>query len=89
MTYDPYRNRSPRDPYEKPYRVGAADSQTGFGAALLLGALLLAAIGGFIYYGSSDQPSVASNDMRPPIIQPKQNVPAMQPETTGAGSAQQ
>lgn len=85
MTYDPYQNPSPRDRYENPYRIDATDSQTSVGTALLLGALLLAAIGGFVYYSSSDEPSVAGNDMRPPITQPRQDVPAAQPETTGAG----
>ncbi len=88
MTYDPYRtNPSPHDPYENPYRVSEADSQTGTGAALILGALLLAAIGSFVYFSSGDQPGVASNEMRPPITQPNDPARPASPETTGSGSA--
>jgi hypothetical protein len=87
MTYDPYRQPSPQDPYENPYRVHEADSQTGTGAALLLGALLLAAIGGFVYYSTGDQPSVANNEMRPPITQSNEPANRSAPETTGAGQS--
>jgi len=87
MTYDPYRHPTPQDPYENPYRVQEADSQTGTGVALILGALLLAAIGGFAYFSTGDQPSVANNEMRPPITQPNDPARRSAPETTGAGSS--
>jgi hypothetical protein len=67
MTYDPYRNATtPPDPY-RDYR----DPSGSTGAGLLLGALMLLALGGFIFFfaGSADQ-NVATTDMRPPITQP-------------------
>ena len=87
MTYDPYRQPTPQDPYENPYRVNEANSQTGNGIALLLSALLLAAIGGFIYFGSGERATVANNEMRVPITQPNDPAKPTVPETTGAGSA--
>lgn len=62
--YDPYSNEPPRD----------LDDYSG-GVAILVGALLLAALGGFIYFAS---PSDQAYDIRPPITQPS---------TTGAGPA--
>ena len=87
MTYDPNRYPTPQDPYENPYRVHEADSQTGMGAALILGALLLAAIGSFIYFSTGDQATVANNEMRPPITLPNDPAKQSAPETTGAGSS--
>ena len=69
MTYDPYRQQTPQDPYENPYRVNEAENRNGNGVAMALGALLLAAIAGFVYFSTGDQPSVANNEMRPPITQ--------------------
>ena len=86
MTYDPNRYPNPNDPYENPYRVSEAERRTGSGVALALGALLLAAIGGFIYFtAKGDQSTVANNEFRPPITQPAE--PALRPapaETTGS-----
>ena len=64
MTYDPHRY----DPYSnKPPR----DLEENGGVTILVGALLFAAIGAFIYLyaGPSDQ-KFATNDLRPPITQP-------------------
>ena len=74
MTYDPYRNATtPRDPYD--YNRDLPGSS---GLGMLFGALMLLAIGGFIYFaGSGSDNTVATNDMRPPITQPS---------TTGSGS---
>lgn len=93
MTYDPYQQPNPNDPYENPYRVNEVERETGMGSTFLLAALIIAAVGGFIYYGTSgDQPTVASNEMRPPItqqVEPTRNDPIRQTpaETTGAGSS--
>lgn len=83
MTYDPYRNEPPHDPY-RDYREANA---TGAGAPILLGALLLAALGGFIYFftGPADQ-TVATNEMRPPITQPSTTGAGRTPETTGSSA---
>jgi hypothetical protein len=89
MTYDPYRQQ---DPYENPYRVhndiNAFDHTAGVGGVLLLGALLLAAIGGFIYYGGGDHATVANNELRPPITQPNDAVRPARPETTGSANVE-
>jgi hypothetical protein len=83
MTYDPYRNEPPHDPYRE-YRN---EDRAGAGAAILLGALLLAAIGGFIYfYSGVPEQGVASNDMRPLITQPSTTGSAPAPETTGSSA---
>jgi len=80
MTYDPYRNQPPPDRYRDEDRAAA-------GAAILLGALLLAAIGGFIYFNSglSDR-GVAIHDIRPPITQPATTGSAPARETTESSS---
>ena len=72
MTYDPYRNATtPPDPYHR-------DPEDGSGGTMMLGALVLLAIGGFVYFfGTSDNTNVASNDLRPPVTQSS-------PSTTGA-----
>ncbi len=59
--------------------------RTGAGAAILLGVLLLVAIGGFVFYfaGSGDQ-SATTEQMRPPITQPATNGSAAEPEVTGS-----
>ncbi len=83
MTYDPYRNDMPRDAYRDHRDL----EQTGSGASLLLGALLLAAIGGFLYfYASPSDQSVATNEIRPPITQPSTTGSAPAPETTGSSA---
>jgi len=77
MSYDPYRNTKtpPREPYQNFHR----DPDGGTGTSFLMGALVLLALGGFIYYyANSDNSNVATNDMRPPITQP---------HTTGKGSS--
>jgi hypothetical protein len=92
MTYDPYRNDPrPNDPYASPYREHDPNREIGAGASLLLAALLLFALGGFIYfYGAGDKTTMLSSDMRPQISQPvNPPAPASRPETTGAGSPQQ
>lgn len=76
MTYDPYRNKTPPPPPREPYQDVHRDAGTG--TSFLLGALILVALGGFIYYyAGSDSSNVATNDMRPPITQPS---------TTGSGT---
>mgnify|MGYP005852672051 CR=1 FL=1 len=83
MSHDPHRNQTPRDPYRE-YR---AENRTNAGAAILLAALLLAAIGGFAYfYAGAPNPGVATSDIRPPITQPSTTGAAPAPETTGASS---
>ncbi len=75
MSYDPYRNpRPPREPYQDFHR----DPDSGTATSFLLGALILLALGGFIYYyAGGDRSNVVTNDMRPPITQPN---------TTGAAT---
>jgi hypothetical protein len=93
MTYDPYRNDPPDASYQdpswkdEPYRDYRNEDRAAAGAAILLGALLLAAIGGFIYFysGTSDR-SIATNDLRPPITQPSTTGSAPAPETTGSSA---
>jgi hypothetical protein len=83
MTYDPYRDQIPQDPHRYP----RDPERGGAGAAILLGAVLLAAIGGFIYFFTSDAQQVATNsDMRPPITQPSTTGSAPAPETTGSSA---
>ena len=69
-TYDPHRNEPPRD----------LDESSGGTILLGAAALLLAAIGGFIflYAGPSDQTSKYDQYVRAPITQPS---------TTGAAPA--
>jgi hypothetical protein len=83
MTYDPYRNELPNDPYRE-YRD---PNGTSAGAGLLLGALLLAALGGFIYFFSTGDQNVATNEMRPPITQPSTTGSGPAPETTGSSTS--
>lgn len=87
MTYDPYRQPTPQDPYENPYRVNEAENRSGNGVAMALGALLLAAIAGFVYFSTGDQPSVANNEMRPPITQSNDATRPAPRETTGSGTS--
>jgi hypothetical protein len=91
MTYDPYRNddASYQDAswQDDSYRDYRSEDRTAAGAAILLGAALLAAIGSFIYfYSSASDPSVATNELRPPITQPSTTGSAPAPETTGSAS---
>ena len=73
---DPYRNTTP--PPREPYQDFHRDPDAGTGTSFLLGALILVALGGFIYYYSGSQtPNVASKDMRSPVTQPS---------TTGSGT---
>jgi hypothetical protein len=88
MTYDPYRNEPPRnEPTDEAYRDYRDEDRIAAGATILLGALLLAAIGGFLYFyaGPGDQ-NVATNDIRPPITQPSTTGAAPAPETTGSSA---
>lgn len=89
MTYDPNNRPNPQDPYENPYRVNEANRQTGNGVALVFGALLLAAIGGFIYFtANGDRATTANNEIRPPITQSADPAPRRAPaETTGSGAS--
>lgn len=76
MSYDPYRNATP--PPREPYQDFHRDPDAGTGTSFLLGALILVALGGFIYYyAGSDRPDIATTDMRPPVTQPT---------TTGSGT---
>ncbi len=75
-TYDPHRNEPPRD----------LDESSG-GTILLGAALLLAAIGGFIflYAGPSDQTSRKYDQyVRAPITQPSTKGAAPAPERSSA-----
>jgi hypothetical protein len=91
MTYDPYRNddASYQDGswQDDSYRDYRNEDRTAAGAAILLGAVLLAAIGGLIYFysGASDR-NIATNDLRPPITQPSTTGAAPAPETTGSSA---
>jgi hypothetical protein len=85
MTYDPYRNDLPRDPYRDP-RADARDPSAGGGASILLAALLLAAIGGFIYFYTGPDDQVAINDTRPQITAPATTGSGSAPETTGSSA---
>ena len=94
MTYDRFHTTRPlNDPYANPYRVTDPDREVGSADALLLGALLLFAIGGFIYFsysGTNDRETVLSHDMRPQIgQQPKAAARLTSPDTMGAGGAEQ
>ena len=67
MTYDPFRNVLPRDPF-RDYRD---PNDTGAGAGLLLGAVMLLALGGFFYYfANTDAQNLATHEPRPPMAQP-------------------
>jgi hypothetical protein len=81
MTYDPYRNELPRDPYRD-----QRDLSSGGGASILLAALLLAAIGGFIYFYTGPDEQVAVNDTRPQITEPATTGSGPSPETTGSSA---
>lgn len=87
MTYDPYRQPTPQDPYENPYRVNEEQNRSGTGVAMILGAVLLAAIAGFVYFSNGEQATVANNDIRPPITQSNDPARPAAPETTGSGSS--
>jgi hypothetical protein len=80
MTFDPYRNDVPRDPYRDPRDVSSG------GASILLAALLLAAIGGFIYFYAGPDDQVAINDTRPQITAPATTGSGSAPETTGSSA---
>ena len=67
--YDPYSNEPPRD----------LDDYSG-GVAILVGALLLAALGGIYFASPSDQ----AYDIRPPITQPSTTGAAPAPERSSA-----
>jgi len=91
MTYDPYRNddASYQDAswQDDSYRDYRNEDRTAAGAAILLGVLLLAAIGGFIYFfAATGDRSVATADIRPPITQPSTTGAAPAPETTGSSA---
>jgi hypothetical protein len=81
MTFDPYQNDPPNDPY----RAYRDEDRSAGGAAILFGALLLAALGGFVWFYSSTDQTTATTEMRPPITQPKTGA-APAPETTGSSS---
>ncbi len=83
MSHDPYRDPQ-IDP--APYRDQRDPNSASSGAAILLGAVLLAAIGAFIYFYTDAGEQVATNDMRPPITQPSTTGSAPAPETTGSSS---
>jgi hypothetical protein len=88
MTYDPNRQepREPR-PDREPYVEYDRDRDPGSGLAMVLGVMLVLAIGGFIYlYSVHGTSPVATNDMRPPITQPSTTGSAPAPETTGSGN---
>lgn len=88
MSYDPYRNTTPprqTTPPREPYQDFHRDPDGGTGTSFLLGALILLALGGFIYYYAGiDHTNVATNDMRPPITQPSTTGSAPASETTGS-----
>jgi hypothetical protein len=91
MTYDPYRNddASYQDAswQDQSYREYRNEDRAAAGAAILLGALLLAAIGGFVYfYSGIGGDRVATTDLRPPITQPSTTGSTPAPETTGSSA---
>ncbi len=75
MTYDPYRNTRPSStppPPREPFQDFHRDPDGGTGTSFLLGALILVALGGFIYYyAASDHSDIATNNLRPPVTQPR------------------
>lgn len=82
MTYDPYRNddASYQDAswQDDSYRDYRNEDRAAAGAAILLGAALLAAIGSFVYfYSGAAERSIATNNLRPAVTQP---------ETTGSAT---
>jgi len=88
MSYDPYQNTTtpPKEPYQDFHR----GPDGGTGTSFLVGALILLALAGFIYYyANSDNSNVATNDMRPPITQPNTTGSGTPPETTGSGNTTQ
>ncbi len=89
MSYDPYRDMTPppqETPPREPFQDFHRDPDGGTTTSFLVGALVLLALGGFIYYyaGTADKSDVAT-DMRPPITQPT-TTGSGTGETTGAGN---
>ncbi len=90
MPDDPDRvGRQRNDLQHETLRDYRDEIRTGAGAAILLGVLLLVAIGGFVFYfaGSGDH-SATTEQMRPPIRQPATNGSAAEPEVTGSSGRQ-
>ena len=80
MTYDPYRNTTPSStpPPREPFQDFHRDPDGGTGTSFLLGALILVALGGFIYYyAAGDHSDIATDNLRPPVTQQS---------TTGSGT---
>lgn len=88
MTYDPYRNITPPPPPPRePYQDFHRNPDAGTGTSFLLGALILVALGGFIYYyAGSDNSNVATKDLRPPVTQPNTTGSGTPAETTGTNT---
>ena len=89
MTYDPYRNTpSSKPPPREPFQDFHRDPDGGTGTSFLLGALILVALGGFIYYyAGSDHSNVATNNLRPPVTQPSTTGSGTPAETTGTNNS--
>ena len=83
MPDDPHRVGRQR--IELPQSDYRDEARAGAGAAILLGALLLVAIGGFVFYfaGAGDS-AVTTNGMSPPITQPATNGSEPEPAATGS-----
>jgi hypothetical protein len=88
MTYDHYRNSSLEYSYtalsEEDYRKYRREDRAAAGAAIVLGALLLATIGGFVYYHSrTSDLNLATNEITAPM--PQSSITGLAPtrETTG------
>ncbi|MGE3987541.1 hypothetical protein [Pseudorhodoplanes sp.] len=80
MTHDPHRD----EPVGRRYRHPRDANRASASVAILLGALLLAAIGSFIYFYAGPGENVATNDIRPPITQPSTTGSAPAPDATDA-----
>ena len=79
---DRHANELPPHELQGDYRD---EIRAGAGAAILLGVLLIVAIGGFVFYfAGAGNRSATVNDMRPPITQPSSNGSAAEPEVTGS-----